>query len=123
MWHQYYPQIEAGKLAVDELEADPNIRWLPKRLLPNKNEQRMGVPGTSKIIDKVNNPIRDLLLFYRPAYILNALGNQAMLMLTQGPMSIPNTAKGILMHRDEFIDQSLADARIHNNLPEVNHSE
>jgi len=48
--------------------------------------------GAMKVMEVINEPFRDLTLFVRPAYALNALGNGAMLAFDEGFAAVPNVA-------------------------------
>jgi len=51
-----------------------------------------GGQGAMKVLEVINEPFRDLTLFVRPAYALNALGNAGMLVFDEGFTAIPNVA-------------------------------
>lgn len=91
-----------ARALIEELYPDPRkvtgekidgVRWVDSRLLGEGNKVPY-TPGLgSKIGDVVNGPFRFVNLYARPAYILNKLGNQAMLVFDQGVFS---TAKNMI---------------------------
>lgn len=87
-----YP--DKHKLTDQEIE---HVRWIDSRLLGEGNSMPH-VPGlAAKVAQAVNSPVRFTTLYLRPAYILNKLGNHAMLLFDQGWMAIPNYAKALNM--------------------------
>lgn len=81
-------------LTADEIE---HVRWIDARLLGEGNSMPH-IPGlAAKVAQGFQAPVRFTTLYLRPAYILNKLGNHAMLLFDQGWMAIPNYAKALTM--------------------------
>lgn len=71
----------------------PGVRWVDKRLL---DIERAPVSSSVQKVGQVlNEPFRDITLFLRPAYILNAVGNGFMALMHQGHHAPPNLARAI----------------------------
>lgn len=86
-----YP--DEAKLTPDEIK---HVRWIDGRLV--SDQLGGGIPRwlgqTQAAANIVNEPFRFLALYARPAYLLNKLGNQAMLVLDQGFLnSIENLSR------------------------------
>jgi hypothetical protein len=75
-------------------EPIPGIKFFDRRSIGSASN--LGAPagarGAMKVLEALNEVPRDLTLFVRPAYALNALGNGAMLAFDQGFAAIPNVA-------------------------------
>lgn len=94
------PEFERGILSAEKLaalkelltrtgDAAEGVRWIDRRFA----KDILGVTAPYKsmpIFDAINNIIRIPVLFLRPAYALNALGNTAMGFITQGPLAPRN---------------------------------
>lgn len=81
-------------LKPEEIE---HVRYIDARLLGEGNAMPH-VPGVAaKVGQAVQSPLRFTTLYLRPAYILNKLGNHAMLLFDQGWMAVPNYAKALNM--------------------------
>jgi hypothetical protein len=87
-----YP--DKNKLTADEIE---HVRWIDGRVLGEGNKNPHVPTIAADVANAVNAPLRFTTLFLRPAYILNKLGNEAMLLFDQGWMAIPNYAKALNM--------------------------
>jgi hypothetical protein len=87
---ELYP--DATKLTTEEIK---NVRWIDRRLL-GEGATMPHVPGLgAKVAQAVNSPFRFTALYLRPAYILNKLGNQAMLLFDEGIHTVPNYIKAL----------------------------
>jgi hypothetical protein len=74
-----YP--DEKRLAPDEIKG---VRWIDQRLLGDQLGP-VHIPGLgARAAQFVNAPFRFTALYLRPAYILNKLGNQAILIFDQG---------------------------------------
>lgn len=70
------------------------VRWVDGRLLGD--EGRVPPPsGVRKAAQTFNEPFRIASLYARPAYILNALGNSAMLLFDEGVLAVPNFVRAL----------------------------
>jgi hypothetical protein len=77
-------------IAVD----DPTVRWVSPKLLDSRRViQRPH--WTMRTAMGVNEVLRDTILFLKPSYALNALGNAGMAGLHQGPALIPNLVRSV----------------------------
>lgn len=72
-----YP--DSRDLTPDEI---PHVKWVDGRLVTPRIESLN--TGLAKAASVVNTPFRFTALYLRPAYLLNLLGNHAMLMFDQG---------------------------------------
>jgi hypothetical protein len=66
------------------LEENDHVRYIDPRLLGNAAKPTLPAGPIAKFAEKVNNLMRPWIL-YGPKYALNKLGNDAMLVLDQGP--------------------------------------
>lgn len=81
---ELYPDKSIVERATEPIDG---ARWIDSRLLGESNLPPQ-IPGLqAKVGDMINEPFRFVSLYARPAYILNKLGNQAMLVYDQGVVS------------------------------------
>lgn len=71
------------------------VRWIDSRTMGGANDIPSRPGALVKAASAVNEPLRDLTLFLRPSYILNALGNVAMLTFHQGFAAVPSMARAL----------------------------
>lgn len=68
---------------------DPTVRWVSPKLLESRRPP-ISPHFIKRVFTGVNEVLRDTILFAKPSYALNALGNAGMAALHQGPALIPN---------------------------------
>lgn len=77
---------------VKTMQDDPTVRWVDPKLLESRR-----APQPPHLIKRaavgVNEVLRDTILFLKPSYVLNVLGNAGMAALHQGPVLIPNLVR------------------------------
>lgn len=74
-----------------DLQPGEHVRAVDKRLL---DDPRSTKPGkVAKTFSAVNEPLRDVMIFLRPSYILNAVNNAAMLAMHEGALAVPNMVR------------------------------
>lgn len=74
-----YPGAE--KLKTEELA---NVRWINPDLLGNQASRAAVTGPGARFMDKINNVLRPAIFYIYPRYLLNKLGNDAMLVFDQG---------------------------------------
>lgn len=79
------------------MEDDPTVRWVDARLLDSRRVPQSPNP-VKRVFTGVNEILRDTILFAKPSYILNALGNAAMAGIHQGPALLPNLIRAATAH-------------------------
>lgn len=104
MIEDLYPNWE--RLSAEELQG---VKWLDGRLL-GENSTIPFIPSVgTEIVQAVNAPVRFARLFLRPAYALNKLGNEAMLVFDQGVFnSIENLAHASALEEIEGVSNASA---------------
>jgi hypothetical protein len=86
-----------AELSRDEVK---NVRWVDSRLIDQRHlNVRAGVGPGSKAASWINEPLRAMYLYLRPAYAVNFLGNGAMAVFEQGFYAPGNFAKALAMDR------------------------
>lgn len=77
----------------DDVQPGEHVRWVDERLL---NDTRSVRPRTAaKLFQVVNEPLRDLLIYVRPAYIINFVNNIFDAGIEQGIFSAPNFVRAL----------------------------
>jgi hypothetical protein len=71
---------------------DPTVRWVSPNLLETRRPP-ISPHLIKRVFMGVNEALRDTILFAKPSYALNALGNAGMAALHQGPALIPNLVR------------------------------
>ncbi len=80
------------KISEEEI---PHVRWVDRRTL-GEGSSLPHVPGLgARVAQTIQSPFRFFALYLRPAYILNKLGNHAMLWMDQGIHTPPNFIKAL----------------------------
>lgn len=79
---------------VTRADAAGKWRWFDERLLGS--EPRSGGPTPIvRAFSALNEPLRDLTIFVRPAYLLNILNSASMLAIDEGVFAIPNFVRAL----------------------------
>lgn len=115
-------KVDGGEPALAALRAEGHVKWVDIRSMADST------PGGTKFWDRVdaimsadpgragsrleaaaaraatplalfNEVVRDLTLFGRPAYALNALGAGSMSLIQQGPMAIPHLLNALTLRQ------------------------
>lgn len=106
-----------------EVKPGEQVRWVDSRLLDDPRSGRPG--GAAKVFSAVNEPLRDLTLFLRPAYLINVLGNAGMLAMQAGVLAIPNLVRALKAsewygpHLTRVVDALAGESRTLSYSPDV----
>lgn len=71
------------------------VKWIDSRSMGAANEIPTRPGALLTAVSAINEPLRDMTLFIRPAYLLNALGNAALLVFDEGFAAVPSLAKAL----------------------------
>lgn len=88
--NELYPPLERA-----QREPIDGVKWVDGRTIGAANEIPSRPGAFVKATEMINEPIRATILFLRPAYALNALGNAGMLLFHQGLAAVPSMARAI----------------------------
>ncbi len=115
----------AALLSRIELKVDPGLgvgtkipgaKWVDSRYLADLGETTVKGPIYS-MLDAINNPIRTVDLYLRPAYILNLAGNLGMAGVTQGLHVVPSLRRAVLANsRDGHENVGIIDSLLGSSL-------
>jgi hypothetical protein len=79
---------------VSRADAAGKWKWVDERLLAS--EQRSARPSRMMLaFSALNEPLRDLTLFVRPAYLMNIFNSAQMAAIDQGFFAIPNLVRAV----------------------------
>jgi hypothetical protein len=78
----------------DAVPADGKWKWVDPRYLATEPRSALPTPLV-RFFSNVNEPLRDAMIFVRPAYALNVLNNAQMLAIDQGILAVPNFVRAL----------------------------
>jgi hypothetical protein len=87
---------DVRELSKEELK---NVRWIDGRTMGGANDVPHVEGTVARVAQAINAPVRFGILYLRPAYILNKLGNHAMLIWDQGWLAVPNMARAMRLEK------------------------
>lgn len=111
----------------EDAGAMKDVRWVDSRLLGDTRRVAARPGPLQKTFAAVNEPLKALYLFVRPAYALNLLGNAGMSLIEQGvylPYNLLLAAKGETMHGyssrvTNMLDAMAGEGRVRSYAPDV----
>lgn len=102
-----------------------DVRWIDSRLLGDTRRVAARPGPLQKTFAAINEPLKALYLFVRPAYALNLLGNAGMGLIEQGvylPHNLLLAARSEKLHGERvtgFLDAMAGEGRVRSYAPDV----